>query len=389
MDRLGYRCLLCRIQHSGIFLTTAPRLLVHGFDQILRYRSAIKTERICTGPYRLSCSEITAIHPKVSAANYMSTKALNQSNRSTFRFGFIDDSHDTSDHGVKVRFDFASAGLTNIAEGYSNGHLYVVLPLKSALCNCKRYLVFFVNGGTLENCNRFCSAASFKIGHCDTSFPSHGNDDSVFGTVTDFVYCKEKIVRSAVRFIAFPEPRNLFGKIFATTPYATFEIIGSFAEREIDTITREITEPSDGCSSQVERRPEIFDSFNCVLCEAFWKRFEEFEAVPFINAIRLRLDDTSAWCTAEIPLRYPLKLSNVFLSPFNSESSIFEDAGRSSYHRRMKSKPEPSVEFKNFDSTVRQVLSVSKEELQRREAAYKAKREGKPKRGPKPKASAQ
>jgi hypothetical protein len=51
----------------------------------------------------------------------------------------------------------------------------------------------------------------------------------------------------------------------------------------------------------------------------------------------------------------------------------------------MKSKQEPTAEFKNFDNTVRQVLSVSKEELQRREAEYKASQADKPKRGPKPK----
>ena len=54
----------------------------------------------------------------------------------------------------------------------------------------------------------------------------------------------------------------------------------------------------------------------------------------------------------------------------------------------MKSKHEPSAEFKKFDDAVKQVLSVSKDELQRREAQYKAEREGKPKRGPKPKTSA-
>ena len=53
----------------------------------------------------------------------------------------------------------------------------------------------------------------------------------------------------------------------------------------------------------------------------------------------------------------------------------------------MKSKPETSAEFTKFDATVRQVLSISKEELQRREAEYKAERAGKPKRGPRPKAS--
>jgi hypothetical protein len=51
----------------------------------------------------------------------------------------------------------------------------------------------------------------------------------------------------------------------------------------------------------------------------------------------------------------------------------------------MKSSQKPNAEFKNFDNTVRQVLSVSKEELQRREAEYKAAHADKPKRGPKPK----
>lgn len=51
----------------------------------------------------------------------------------------------------------------------------------------------------------------------------------------------------------------------------------------------------------------------------------------------------------------------------------------------MKSKPEPSAEFKNFDNAMRQILTVSKTELLRREAEYKASREGLPKRGPKPK----
>lgn len=54
----------------------------------------------------------------------------------------------------------------------------------------------------------------------------------------------------------------------------------------------------------------------------------------------------------------------------------------------MKSNPEPSPEFKKFDSAVRQVLAVSKDELQRREREYRAERATKPKRGPKPKTSA-
>ena len=42
-------------------------------------------------------------------------------------------------------------------------------------------------------------------------------------------------------------------------------------------------------------------------------------------------------------------------------------------------------EHSRFDAALRQVLSVSKEELMRREKEYKEERAEKPKRGPKPK----
>jgi hypothetical protein len=54
----------------------------------------------------------------------------------------------------------------------------------------------------------------------------------------------------------------------------------------------------------------------------------------------------------------------------------------------MKSNQEPSTEFRNFENVTRRVLSVSKEEIQRRLKAEKLANQGKPKRGPKPKTSA-
>jgi len=58
------------------------------------------------------------------------------------------------------------------------------------------------------------------------------------------------------------------------------------------------------------------------------------------------------------------------------------------YHLRMKSNAKPNSEFENFDSAMRRVLLVSKAELQRRIDAQNLANQGKPKRGPKPKASA-
>jgi hypothetical protein len=54
----------------------------------------------------------------------------------------------------------------------------------------------------------------------------------------------------------------------------------------------------------------------------------------------------------------------------------------------MKSNPEPTAEFKNFENVTRRVLSVSKEEMKRRLEAEKLANKDRPKRGPKPKTSA-
>jgi len=58
------------------------------------------------------------------------------------------------------------------------------------------------------------------------------------------------------------------------------------------------------------------------------------------------------------------------------------------YDRRMKSNPKTVDPYTTFQNALRQVLSVSKQELNRRIAADNASRACKPKRGPKPSSSA-
>jgi len=62
------------------------------------------------------------------------------------------------------------------------------------------------------------------------------------------------------------------------------------------------------------------------------------------------------------------------------------------YDERMKSKLDsdttPAQKYRQFQSGLQQVLTVSKEELARREKQYQDERANKPKRGPKPHSSA-
>jgi hypothetical protein len=54
----------------------------------------------------------------------------------------------------------------------------------------------------------------------------------------------------------------------------------------------------------------------------------------------------------------------------------------------MKSNPKPSDEYTTFQNALRQVLTVSKADLNRMLAEEKIANAGKPKRGPKPRSSA-
>ena len=53
----------------------------------------------------------------------------------------------------------------------------------------------------------------------------------------------------------------------------------------------------------------------------------------------------------------------------------------------MKSNPKPLAEYTNFENAMRTILSVPKADVVRAMADEKAANAGKPKRGPKPKAS--
>jgi hypothetical protein len=142
----------------------------------------------------------------------------------------------------------------------------------------------------------------------------------VLGSITKLVNCKEQIVLSLVRLETIKKPRDFFRESLATSTYATFEITGGFAEGKMDTISREVSKASYGNSSHFERGSEILNCVNCMLCQAAWKRFSQFELVPFVNAIRIRLDDVTAWCSLEINPSAPFKIGKVFIRPLESES---------------------------------------------------------------------
>jgi hypothetical protein len=106
------------------------------------------------------------------------------------------------------------------------------------------------------------------------------------------------------------------------------------------------------------------------------------------GTVRVSLGNNFVWLTAYPWENFLLQDAQMFFRPIAFRADTCEvESHNVRYDWPMKSKPESNSEFQKFDATVRQVLSVSKDELARREAEYQAERAGKPKRGPKPKTS--
>lgn len=99
--------------------------------------------------------------------------------------------------------------------------------------------------------------------------------------------------------------------------------------------------------------------------------------------------DGFVWATLEPRGDFVIDDAQMFFRPVQFGATTADiQRHRWEYDWRMKSNPKHSAEFQNFDNAMQRVLSVSKEELQRRLEADKAAHAGQKKRGPKPKTSA-
>jgi hypothetical protein len=110
----------------------------------------------------------------------------------------------------------------------------------------------------------------------------------------------------------------------ADTIYATIEISLTLGERKVNFISGKVGKARYIASGKIESSPQVFDSMNCVLCDGEWKRFTESKFVPFVNAIKIRLDNQLAWGSLEVDIGAPYEISKAFLCPLEPKARIGE-----------------------------------------------------------------
>lgn len=243
----------------------------------------------------------------------------------THRFSFTNNFSNTFKHTHKVGVDFVPFRNPDFAKSYAEGDLYVVLPLKSALCDCICNLVILARPDSLKNLNRAHPAETHHVWDCDASFGAYGDNDPMFRCITKFVYCKEKITSPLVWLERRKQRLNLIREALASTIYSTFEISGGLTKREIEVVRiGQSSEPRNRNGGQIQGRAQILNSVNCVLCEAAWERFEKFELVPLVNSVGIRIDDSCVLYSLEKQPGAPLELGDPFVSPSDSEFSVLE-----------------------------------------------------------------
>ena len=240
------------------------------------------------------------------------------------RFGFdlVDDVAHSLNHAFDVFQNISAFDCSDFAKAYSEGNLGFVLPLESSLCNCVRYLIFVA--AIQHDGQRVPHIGSLDVRQLSTNYRYNGHDDLVLRGVTQYVNCKEEVTPTYVRLIAGEKVCNLLRESLAGTVYATLEVSFGPGERKVNVISGNPGKARDIASGKIESSPQVFDRVNCMLCEGEWKRFTESKLVPFVNAVKIRLDDKLVWCSLEVDIGAPYKIGKAFLSPLEPKARISE-----------------------------------------------------------------
>ncbi|MGH9587005.1 MAG: hypothetical protein ACRD3F_08630, partial [Acidobacteriaceae bacterium] len=165
--------------------------------------------------------------PSRAQNQHASDPSRQQANLPRFGFNFVNDRDYCSDHGSDVGSHVSPLDCTHFSEAYMEGKLGIVLPLKSSLCDCKRYLIFAI-AGAFNEMDREPLGSVHGVGDAGSDPLHHGIDEFVFRGVTQIIDCDQEFTPTVVRFVGSKEVFNLLGKPFASAVDPTFEIRGRF-----------------------------------------------------------------------------------------------------------------------------------------------------------------
>jgi len=251
-------------------------------------------------------------------------KASRRKNTNLPRFGFdfANDCVNSTDHAIDVVQNISACDFSDFAKAYSEGKLCFVLPLESSLCDCVRYLIF--TAAIQHDGNRVHHGRTLDVGQLSADYGYNGGDDLVLGGITLYVNCKKEITPTCVRLITGKKIFNLLREPLTDSVYATLEVSFGPSERKVNLIGGKASKACDIASGKIEGSPQVFDRVNCMLCEGEWKRFTESKFVPFVNAVKIRLDDKLAWCSLEVDIGAPYEIGKAFLSPLEPKARIGE-----------------------------------------------------------------
>jgi len=245
-----------------------------------------------------------------------------KANLPRFGFDFVNNCIDGPDHAVDVVQNISAFDCSNFAKAYSEGKLGFVLPLDSSLCDCVRYLI--LAAAIQHDGKRVPHVGTLDVGQLSADYGYNGGDDLVLGGITLYVNCKKEITPTCVRLIAGEKVFNLLRESLAGTVYATLEVSFGPGERKVNIIGRKASKARDIASCKIKSGPQVFDRVNCMLCEGKWKRFRESQLVPFVNAVKIWLNDKLAWCSLEVDIGAPYEIGKAFLSPLEPKPRIGE-----------------------------------------------------------------
>jgi hypothetical protein len=241
-----------------------------------------------------------------------------------FRLDFRDDLSGPGNHGAQHKRRRFLARDLSIINRWVNHEIDIVLRVRSEKNPHVWDFIFHrVHNEGLNKVDRSRESSTADLA-CGSGV-GHKRDQRMFAQVAHVMEGVEKAIPAALVWLEFPKQRLDFQQaVLGSSLDSVFKMFWLLAEREnaVKQIGVPGFEESASPSGMIDTCPSVLNDLGGQDAPSEWKRLSQAEFVDFVNAIRVRLSDSSVWLFTGKTINLGFQVVEMFICPCNTELGL-------------------------------------------------------------------
>jgi hypothetical protein len=199
------------------------------------------------------------------------------------------------------------------SERYKRGEVEVIFKLRADGSN-REYDLIFAPFDVIEEAD--VPGNNAAMGEIKTSEQQASNDKSVFGLITNFVECPNKmVVPSFVRLEPAKQRTDIRGERPSfCSAQVSFKLRCRVRDGEVNVLSeiRSVGE-SNSVSGVVEARSQVRDRIESTISDDVGNQSDNTQLMEFMSTIRLYLSDRGVWLGPQVGIDFPFQVRDMFV----------------------------------------------------------------------------